>query len=256
MIDTHAHLTDQKYADTVQTIIDSMSSDGLDKIFTVAYNYQSVLDCLALVSKHDNIYAIIGVHPCDWADYDKTKQLLIDNANNPKVVGIGEIGLDYHYPDTNKEQQKRIFVDQLQLAHDYNLPISIHVRDAIGDLMQILEENAHLLTSGGVVHCFSESVEVYKRVTKLGLKIAFGGVVTFKNAVKAVEVARVVNMNDFVLETDCPYLTPEPYRGKEINQPKYVRYVADKIANIKGITTEAVMAQTTANALKIFTKAN
>ncbi len=256
MIDTHAHLTDEKYADTVQTIIGNMSSDGLDKIFTVAYNYQSVLDCLALANKHHNIYAIIGVHPCDWEDYDKTKQLLIDNANNPKVVGIGEIGLDYHYPDTNKEQQKRIFVDQLQLAHDYNLPISIHVRDAIGDLMQLLEQNAHLLTSGGVVHCFSESVEVYKRVTKLGLKIAFGGVVTFKNAVKAVEVARVVNMNDFVLETDCPYLTPEPYRGKQINQPKYVRYVADKIANIKGITTEAVMAQTTANALKIFTKAN
>lgn len=255
MIDTHAHLTDEHYTDCLDSMIASMPKDNLSKIFTVAYNYKSCVECVDIAGKYDNIYAIIGIHPSDYKDYDIAKKFILDNVNNPKVVAIGEIGLDYHYPDTNKNEQKRIFVDQLQLAHEAGLPISIHVRDAIGDLLQILEEHKHLLANGGLIHCFSESVEVFNKVKRLGLKVAFGGVVTFKNAIKAVEVANHADLSDFVLETDCPYLTPEPLRGKQINEPKFVNFVAQKIAQIKGVSVEEVDSKTTANALEIFKKA-
>ena len=256
MIDTHAHLCDDCYVDKLDEIVGNMHADNLSKIFTVSYNLDSIVKCVAIAEKYNDVYAIIGVHPEEWKDYEKAKTTLESYLNHPKVIGIGEIGLDYHYPDTNKAEQKKIFIDQIHLAYKYHLPIAIHVRDAIGDLIQILKDNKEYLQYGVLIHCFSESVESYKELKKLGCKIAFGGVSTFKNAVKVKEVISIADLSDFVLETDCPYLTPEPMRGRAVNQPKYVCYTCANIASIKGLSAQDIDKCTTDNALKLFTKAN
>ena len=255
MIDTHAHLTDDCYNDCIDTIISNMPSDGLSKIFTVSYNLDSIHKCVKLAEHYDNIYAIIGVHPEEWRDYDAARSVLEGYLTHPKVIGVGEIGLDYHYPDTNKVEQKRIFLDQIELAYKYQLPISIHVRDAIGDLLDILKSNISKLQYGVLIHCFSESVEVYRELTKLGCKVAFGGVSTFKNARKVKQVIAEAELGNFVLETDCPYLTPEPLRGQVQNQPKYVKYVLQNIAQIKDVADQLIDQVTTDTALQLFPKA-
>jgi len=255
IIDTHAHLTDEKYIGKVEEIINNLKSNNLEKVFTVAYNKESIISSVELANKHENIYAIIGVHPEDAEDLTtETIELIKEYSKSPKVIAIGEIGLDYHYENFDKEKQKEVFIKQLELAHQLQLPVSIHNRDSIGDCLEILKENKHLLTFGGVVHCFSESVEIYKEIKKLGLKIAFGGTLTFKNSVLAPKVCEIADLEDILIETDCPYLTPHPFRG-QVNEPKYTTYVAQKIAEIKGISYDKVVEQTTKNALNLFKKA-
>lgn len=255
LIDTHAHLTDHKFDGYREDLISNLTQNNVGKVFIVAYDKQSIKDVLELSYKHDNLYCIIGVHPEEHETFDQECiDLILNNANNPKVVGIGEIGLDYHYDSPNKAEQKRIFIEQLKLANTLKLPISIHNRDSISDMLEILKENKDLLTQGGVFHCFSESVEVYKEIHKLGLKIAFGGTLTFKNAVNAPKVCQMADMSDILLETDCPYLAPTPHRG-ELNEPKYVSLVAEKIAVLRGISYDKVVEITTENALNLFTKA-
>jgi len=254
LIDTHAHLTDVKYNDNRKEMINNFVSDNVEKVFTVAYDKQSMLECVELAEQYDNIYAIIGIHPDEVQDYnEETIALMKELSNHPKVIAIGEIGLDYHYDNYDKAEQKRVFVGQLELAHEVGLPICIHNRDSIGDCLEILKEHKHLLSNSGVVHCFSESVEIYKEIKKLGLKIAFGGTLTFKNSVQAPAVCEIADLEDILIETDCPYLTPHPYRGK-INEPKYTSLVAQKIAEIKKISYDSVVDQTTKNALQLFTK--
>ena len=255
LIDTHAHLTDEHYKDTLDNLIASLQDNKVEKVFTVAYNKQSIKDCLKLADKYDNIYAIIGIHPEEVDDYDSEAiELLKNNCNNTKVIAIGEIGLDYHYEGFNKDKQKEVFISQLKLAHEMKLPICIHNRDSIGDCLKILKEYKHLLEFGGVVHCFSESVEVYREIKKLGLKISLGGTLTFKNSVVAPKVCAEADLTDILLETDSPYLTPHPYRGK-VNEPKYTQLVAEKIAEIKQISYDKVVEITTQNALQLFKKA-
>ncbi len=256
LIDTHAHLNDSKYDTYREELISSLSSNNVEKVFTVAYNRESIIDSINIAKANKNIYAIIGVHPSDVDDYnEETIDLIRQSANNPKVIAIGEIGLDYHYDNINKEEQKRVFVEQLKLAHELNLPVCIHNRDSIGDCLQILKEHKYLLSNGGVVHCFSESVESYKEIKKLGLKIAFGGTLTFKNNVRGPEVCKIADIEDILIETDCPYLTPHPHRSK-VNEPKYTQLVAEKIAEIKNMSYEDVVNITTKNALNLFKKAN
>ena len=256
LIDTHAHLNDSKYDSNREELISSLFDNKVEKVFTVAYNKESIIDSIELANKYDNIYAIIGVHPSDTKDWnEETKQLIEKSASNPKVIAIGEIGLDYHYPNIDKNEQKRVFVEQLQLAHKLQLPICIHNRDSIGDTLEILKSHKDLLEYGGVVHCFSESVEVYKEIKKLGLKIAFGGTLTFKNSVQAPAVCKVADIEDILIETDCPYLTPHPYRGN-INEPKYTSLVAQKIAEIKELSYDTVVDQCKANAINLFKKVN
>lgn len=256
LIDTHAHLTDEKYNDYRGQLIQNLTNEKVERVFTVAYDKQSILDSVSLAEKYPNIYAIIGVHPEEVADYtNETIELIKKLSTHPKVIGIGEIGLDYHYENFDKEKQKEVFVSQIKLAHSLKLPISIHNRDSIGDCLEILKENKEYLTYGGVVHCFSESIEVYKEIKKLGLKIAFGGTLTFKNSKVAPEVCKIADLEDILLETDCPYLAPVPHRG-EINEPKYTSLVANKIAELKGISYEQVIDATTKNALNLFKKAN
>lgn len=255
IIDTHAHLTDEKYDGYLESLIENLPKNNIEKVFTVAYNKESIIKSVELASKHKNIYAIIGVHPEDASDLtDDTIKLIKEYAKNPKVIGIGEIGLDYHYENYDKELQKEVFVKQIKLAYELKLPISIHNRDSIGDCLQILKENKDYLTYGGVVHCFSESVEIYKEIKKLGLKISFGGTLTFKNSHIAPKVCEVADLEDIIIETDCPYLTPHPFRG-QVNEPKYTTYVAQKISEIKGISYDKVVEVTTQNALNLFKKA-
>lgn len=255
LIDTHAHLIDEKYNGRLEDLINELKDNNIDKVFTVAFNKQSIIDSVNLANNHKNIYAIIGVHPEDIGDLtEDTINLIKEYANNPKVIAIGEIGLDYHYINFDKELQKTGFIKQLELAHELKLPITIHNRDSIGDCLEILKENKHLLTYGGVIHCFSESVEIYKEIKKLGLKISFGGTLTFKNSHVAPEVCKIADLEDILIETDCPYLTPHPFRG-QVNEPKYTTYVAQKIAEIKGVSYDKVVEITTQNALNLFSKA-
>ena len=256
LIDTHAHLTDEKYDNDRDLVISSLNENRVEKVFTVAYNKQSILDVVNLANNYPNIYAIIGIHPEDVNDYDEdTENMIRSLATNPKVVAIGEIGLDYHWDISTKEKQKEIFVKQIKLAHELKLPISIHNRDSIGDMLEVLKANKEYLTYGGVFHCFSESVEVYKELKKLGLKIAFGGTITFKNSVTAPKVCEIADIEDILIETDCPYLTPHPYRGNR-NEPKYTSLVAQKIGEIKGISYDRVVEITKNNAINLFKKAN
>jgi len=173
------------------------------------------------------------------------------------VLAIGEIGLDYHYIDSNDEiskaKQKEVFVSQIKLADKLNLPIVIHLRDACQDMLKILKENKQYINHGGIIHCFSESVESFREFKKLGFAISVGGVVTFKNGKKLQEVIREAELTDILLETDCPYLTPEPYRG-QVNEPKNVYYIAEKICELKNISMEELSVATNKNIKRIFKK--
>lgn len=255
LIDTHAHLTDPRYTEDRNAIIENLKENRVEKVFCVAFNKESIKEVYALSQKYPNIYAIIGIHPDEIQDYDaETVSLIKEYSHNPKVIGIGEIGLDYHTKNDNKEEQARIFVEQLKLAHELKLPVCIHNRDSIGDMLKILKANAKYLKFGGVMHCFSESVESYDEVVKLGLKIAFGGTLTFKNNRVAPLVCKHADIKNILLETDCPYLAPDGHRG-ERNEPKYTSIVAEKIAIIKGLSYDSVVEITTANALEVYKKA-
>ena len=183
MIDTHAHLTEEIYSLSREMMIDSFTKDGLKHVFTVAYDLQSSKDCVQLAEKHPDIYAIIGVHPENCGEYSaKIREELQQLAESKKVIAIGEIGLDYHYDGYDKQCQKDVFIDQIKLAYELKLPIVIHLRDAVADLITVLQEHQQWLKYGVLVHCFSESIESYKILEKLGCFVAFGGVITFKNA--------------------------------------------------------------------------
>ena len=256
MIDTHAHLTDEHYNDTRDFMIKNFKTDGLDYVFTIGYDFKSSVYCVRLAEKYDNVYAIIGVHPEEIASFTSDcREYFKLTAKHPKVLAIGEIGLDYHYRQDNKDEQKKVFIEQLKLASEEGLPVVIHNRDSIGDCLEILKENKDYLCFGGVVHCFSESAEIYKEIKKLGLKISFGGTLTFKNSHVAPKVCEIADLEDILIETDCPYLTPHPFRG-QVNEPKYTTYVAQKISEIKGISYDRVVETTTNNALNLFKKAN
>lgn len=256
IIDTHAHLTDEKFDGIREGIISSLAQNKVEKVFCVAYNKESIKQVFDIAQKYDNIYGIIGIHPEDLEDYDEeTIQLIRKYSQNPKIVGIGEIGLDYHYRQDNKSKQKEVFVNQIKLAYELQLPISIHNRESIGDMIEILQENREYLRFGGVFHCFSESVETYKIIKNLGLKIAFGGTLTFKNSKVAPEVCKIADIEDILIETDCPYLAPTPHRG-ELNEPKYTNLVAEKIALLKEMSFDKVVDITNQNTLNLFKKAN
>lgn len=254
IIDTHAHLTDEKY-ENIEEIISAFPADNLSAVFCVGYDLESSKASLSLANKHKNIYAIIGFHPSDIRSMGEQEiKWIEDHASDEKVIGIGEIGLDYHFDDApSKEEQKAGFIAQIRLADKVGLPIIIHERDAIEDVLKILKDNKKYLNHGGIIHCFGHDFKSYKKFEKLGFMVSFGGVVTFKNAGVVPETATLVPLSNMVLETDCPYLAPVPFRGK-LNQPKYVNIVAEKIAALKGVSVEEVEKQTTKNALNLFKK--
>lgn len=239
MIDTHCHLD---CFTNIDEIIKNM--DGI--MITSGYDDKSNRKVLEMIEKYENVYGTLGIHP-EEAENEYDLNIILNNINNKKIVAIGEIGLDYHYDNANIEKQKEIFKKQLEIAEEYNLPVVIHSRDAILDTYNILKE----YNLKGTIHCFSSSPEMAKKFIKLGYKIGIGGVVTFKNGKKLKDVVKNIDLNDILIETDSPYLSPEPYRGK-INEPKNVFYVLKEVSKIKNIPYSEVLKNTNSNAYNVF----
>ena len=253
IIDTHAHLFEKVYDNDIDRIFNERKKDNLKNIIVVGYSIESSILSVNLAKKY-NCYCLIGVHPAYVNDFNENSILTLKElAKNKEVVGIGEIGLDYHYADVNKQLQQVVFLRQLQLANELNLPISIHLRDAFDDILKILSINKNLIKNSGIMHCFSGDFEKAKNYLDLGFYISFGGVLTFNNAQKNVEVAKNTPLDKIVLETDCPFLSPVPFRGKR-NEPKYCNLVAKKLAEIKQTELRVVEEVTLKNTLKIFKK--
>lgn len=246
-IDTHAHLFKEYYSDLDDVILECLNN-GVNKIIVSGCDMASNKEVLELVSKYDCIYGTLGFHPTELDDFkDEYFDWLEDNINNRKIVGVGEIGLDYYYEDTNRELQKMVFKRQLDIASRNGKPIVVHSRDAIGDTYNILKD----YKLRGSIHAFSGSVEMAQEFIKLGYMIGVGGVVTFKNAKNIKEVVKSVPLAYILLETDSPYLTPEPYRG-EVNSSKNIPLIANKIAELKEVSNIDVSRVTSDNAERIF----
>lgn len=247
LVDTHCHLDNEKFDEDRLEVIERIK-ENLEFCVNIGYDLASSKKSLELAKEYDFIYAVIGVHPIDIAEYseevEKELELL---GKNPKVVAIGEIGLDYHWMTEPKEIQQERFKSQLELAERLNKPVVIHTRDAMEDTVNILKEYPNIT---GVIHCYPGSLETAKQLVDR-FYLGIGGTLTFKNSKKAVEVVKDIPLDRIVIETDCPYLTPEPFRGKR-NEPIYVEYVAKKIAEIKEISVEDVTKVTTENAKKLY----
>lgn len=243
LIDTHCHLNYEDY-DNLDEIIKNMN--GI--MIASGCNDKTNKEVLELVEKYDNVYGTLGIHPEEIDNITEDSYKFIeDNINNPKIVGIGEIGLDYYWVTDNKERQKEVFENQLKLAEKYNKTVVVHSRDSIQDTYDILKK----YKLNGTIHCFNSSLEMAREFIKSGYKIGVGGVVTFKNSKKLQEIVKELDIKDILIETDSPYLTPEPYRGKR-NQPSNVYYVALKIAELKNISVDSVIEQTCENAKSQF----
>lgn len=251
IFDTHAHYDDERFDEDRDALLKSMKDAGIGNIVNIGANMASSQRSLDLAAEYDFMYAAVGVHPSDCAELDDEKiEKLKEMSSFPKCVAIGEIGLDYYWPEPEHDLQKKWFKRQIALAREVELPIIVHSRDAAADTVDILKsENAGEL--GGVVHCFSYSKEVAEECVKMGFYIGIGGVLTFKNGRKMKEVAEAIPMESIILETDCPYLAPEPFRGKR-NSSLYLPYVVSAMAQIKGISEEEVISITEANAREMY----
>ena len=249
IINTHSHVNMLR-----ETNIDEAIQNAIDnKIVTIvpSSSVQDIFDTDKFIKKYNDVYGYVGVFPEEVKDFsDKTLSDMEEIIkSNPKIIGIGEIGLDYYWDKSFKELQKEAFIKQIEFANQMNLPLNIHSREAHLDTLEILKK--YNKNSTAIMHCFSGSLEFARECIKEGIYIALGGVVTFKNAKKTKEVAKNIPLEHLLLETDDPYLAPVPFRGKE-NQPMYVKYVAEEIANLRGITPEEVAKTSTENAKKIF----
>lgn len=250
LFDTHAHFDDERFDADRDAMLEQMKDFGVTNITNIASSMASSRRSVELAEKYDFVYASVGVHPSETENLTETDmEELRRLARHPKVRAIGEIGLDYHYPDdVAPDIQKKWFIRQLDLAQELNMPVIIHDRDSKGDSLEILKK---MKISNGVVHCFSGSAETAREIIKLGMMISFTGVLTFKNARRAIEACAAVPTDRLMIETDCPYMAPEPHRG-ERNHSGYVRYVAEKMAEIKGISYEEMVDITDRNAKRFF----
>ena len=252
IFDTHAHYDDHQFDDDRYSLIESMTGNGIGAVVNNAADLESVRSSLELAHKYDFIYAAVGVHPENVNELDDEKiEWLREMSRDEKAVAIGEIGLDYYYPENpDRDTQIKWFKRQLQLAAEEDLPVVVHSRDAAADTMEIMKEAA----ANGIVadiHCYSYSPEQALEYVKLGFYIGVGGVVTFKNGRKLKETVEKIPLDRILLETDCPYMAPEPFRGKR-NSSLYLPYVVKEIARIKGVTEQEVMAVTMDNAKKFY----
>lgn len=246
LIDTHAHIDMLDYDKTMAL----MSEYGVKKAIIPSVEVATLDKVIELALKNENLYAMIGIFPSEAKTYTpEIEEKLRDMAKNPKIKAVGEIGLDYYWDKSFVDLQKEVFVKQIKLANELNLPIVVHDREAHKDSFDLLKE--YNKGSNVLFHCFSGSVEFMQECVKQGWYIAIGGVVTFKNAIKMKDVAKTVPLEYLVLETDSPYLTPVPFRGKE-NSPAYVKYVAEEIANLRDIPVEEIIDITTNNAERFF----
>ncbi len=247
IFDTHAHYDDRAFDEDRYELIDKLFEGEVCGIVNQGTTVETSKFSLELAHKYDNMYAAAGIHP-ECADENSMEQLNVirELCRDPKVVAVGEIGLDYYY-DVPKELQRRVFEAQLRLAEELSLPVVIHDREAHGDVLDYIKK----YRPKGIVHCFSGSREMAMEVVRLGMYIGMGGVITFKNARKSVEVIEAVPIESLVLETDCPYLAPVPYRGKR-NDSSMIRFCAERIAEIKGMDTEELLRITAQNARRVY----
>ena len=248
MFDTHIHLNDEKFIDNLDFYIQEGRNRGVKEFLVVGFDYNSSLKAVEIANKYDFCYAAIGFHPCDINKIKDVRDVwkFLRLFNNEKVVCLGEIGLDYYWvkDEEEREKQKEFFIYQLELAADKKLPTSIHIREATQDALDILKKHAK---TPFVLHCFNASEEILKEYLKLDCYFSIGGVVTFKNATNLQEVVKQIPLNRLLIETDAPYLSPVPYRGK-MNEPKYIKETLKFIADLRGLNFEELEEITTANA--------
>lgn len=246
IIDAHVHLNSAKYKDNLDTIIKEANAAGVGKIIVSGYDKETSMRAIAIANAYEGVFASIGIHPTEVKDIDDDLEWLVAALNEPKVIAIGEIGLDYYWDKTYKEKQKHYFNKQIEIALKYNYPIVIHSRDAAQETFEIIAGRG----LRGVMHCYAYSYEMALRFIKEGFLIGIGGVVTFKNA-GLKEVVRNLDLKHLMTETDAPYLAPTPFRGK-INYPKYTVYVVQEIARIKKVSVAEVEMAIADNAYLMF----
>ena len=249
LFDTHIHMDDPRYDEDREALLDALAGEGVQYILNPSANMEEARAAVEMSEKWPFVYAAVGVHPSETEGFcERDCEELLTLAAKPKTVAIGEIGLDYHFGDEDRETQKRAFARQLELAKQAELPVIIHSRDACADTLEIVRASG---VCRGVVHCFSESAEIAREYVKMGFHISFTGVVTFKNARRCREACEAVPLDRLMIETDGPYMAPEPHRG-ERNEPKYVRHIAEKVAEIKGVSPDDLAQITLENGLRFF----
>lgn len=256
LFDSHAHYDDEKFDQDREEIIQKIYDSGVEKFISAGYSLESSKRAIELADKYEFIYTTVGISPNDVKQtleetIEDIKKLedIITRKENDKIVGIGEIGLDYYWNKENKEIQKQAFIMQIEMANRLSLPITIHTREAVSDTLEILKQ--HPVQQKGVFHCCPLNRELVKEALKLGFYISFAGPATFKNSKNVQEIVEMVPNDRMLIETDAPYLAPEPVRGTR-NDSRNVRYIAEKIANIKSLSTEEIAEITYQNALRIF----
>jgi TatD DNase family protein len=250
LFDSHAHIDDEKFDNDRDQVVARALENGITGIINVGACMASSARSIALTQKYENIYAAVGIHPHDAKDaLEDDYEQLAQWTKLHKVVAIGEIGLDYYYDLSPREVQRAVFIRQLDVARQTGVPFIIHDRDAHGEILDILKKEAKGVP--GVLHCFSGSLEMAREVIKMGIFISIAGPITFKNAAKLPEIAATVPLERLLVETDSPYLTPHPHRGKR-NEPAYVKLVAQQVADLRGIELSALAQATRENIRSLF----
>ena len=246
-IDTHCHLYDEYYSD-MDKVIQNAVKNNVKRVIVNGSDMKSNKEVLELIKKYDIVYGALGFHPRELDGIsDEELKWLDDNLDNSKIIAVGEIGLDYHYDETDREKQQYFFRKQLEIAKKHNLPVIVHSRDSIQDTYNILKDSS----VKGVLHCYSGSLEMAREFIKIGYFLGVGGIITFKNAKNIINVINNIGLEYILLETDSPYLAPEPYRGRT-NEPAYIPIIASKIAALKGVSISEVERITTGTARGIF----
>lgn len=250
IFDSHSHYDDEAFDSDREEVLSSLINKNVDKIISVASSWNSIEKVIQICETHSFAYPALGIHPENALDLTKEREALLKSLIiEKKAVAIGEIGLDYHYDEPPKDIQKEVFIKQLELAKELDLPVIIHSRDAALDTLELVR--AHLPQKRGVVHCFSSSFETAVEYINMGFYIGIGGVVTFKNGKKLKDIAARIPLSSILIETDCPYMAPTPFRG-ERNDSSLLSYVAEEIASLRGISSKEVIDATSNNAIKLF----
>ena len=251
IIETHCHL-DYLEDEQLEETLAQAAEVGIERIITIAVSPDNLEKVTALASNHDQVWGTQGIHPHDAELYNSDVEAMIrENAGQEKILAIGEIGLDYHYDHADRKAQRDVFERQLQIAVDLDMPVVIHTREAEEDTAAILKSFSNTLPKKGVIHSFTSKMELAEYCLSEGFTLGFNGIITFNKADNVREVAAAAPLESILLETDAPYLTPVPYRGR-VNAPKYLPFVAEKIAEVKGIEVEVLLNQAYQNSLKVF----
>lgn len=253
-IDVHCHINDSDYGD-VDALIKNIQAAEVRKIISVGFDLPSSEYCRDLAEKYDSVYFTAGLHPTELKNYREGDIEKIEKlARHEKCVAVGEIGLDYHYPDTDKPLQREVFLKQIDLAQKLNLPIQIHSRDCAEDTLNILKDNANKFTAGGLLHCYSYSVEIAKEIEKLGFCFSFGGTSTFSGSKRARRTIAALDIDRIMTETDSPYLAPKSKQGVFPNTPESIPEIAANVAEIRGVPLEEMSGRLWQNAHALFKK--